>query len=142
MARGRLRLVGADEPPPVQAQLVAWARATEGVLPDDARLLSQLWPCLPRPSVEALAVAVEASVARGDLRRVHIGREPHLTAAPRAEGADGEPRDPQPGEDAFLAQVERDAAHEKALLYRVAIVIEGLVGLALLRELASTLLGG
>ncbi|MEM1414656.1 MAG: hypothetical protein AAGH15_07140 [Myxococcota bacterium] len=99
-----------------------------GLVPDDPALLRLLCPALPP---EPLGPALDHLLARGRLRRLVVGTEPHLAFGQGAEGA------PASGErdDAFELEVATDVEVERVVLWRVACVVLGLGALALTREL-------
>lgn len=155
-----LQLVSSEPPDQVYERLRP--HLTQGLLPADPALLAIIVPGLPEPG--ALRVALDRLVASGRLRRVLIGAEAHLldgagpmpapvqhapvpmpsqvappatVVAPVAPSLDPQPKPSETvagGDMDFELEVAIDVETERAVLWRVALVVAALGLLALLRQ--------
>ncbi len=125
------------------------------LLPDDDAILLHLWPrdCVSDP--KQVPILVRRLLALGYLRKVIVGREAHLCLAqdpalPQASAEtaiqtesheqsapqiDAKQERDHAEQRLFQLQMISDVETERVLLYRVAIVIELLALLTLLRQL-------
>jgi hypothetical protein len=144
------------------ATLRGLLRTPASLLPGDPVILQYLIGRAQWPDANALRMQLAALIRAGELRCVYIDREPHLALPRESSAADGDdmhaanqlatvpPAEsratiieqpvpnalPDGAASDFQLRVEVDIETERVLLYRVALVVSGIVALVLLRALA------
>lgn len=114
------------------AERILGALTGEGeLLPADPALLrAALGTDAPTAKV---ATAVDTLLAEGVVRRLVVGREPHLALSVRARELPA-PSKPADSDADFDLEVAVDVEHERVMLYRVLLVLLALGLVALARE--------
>lgn len=123
----------------VLAELERIAGGIDQPVVDDPAMLHSLWTSGFPPPVHILADSLDRLVALRYVRRVFIGSEPHLVVGDRPVVQRRHSSDvgvfPSREDELFRLELASDIEHEKVILYRVVLVLEGLAALLLLRQL-------
>jgi len=107
-------------------------RCEDMLIPDDIRLIRSL-----TQDAECTTEDIEDLVRSGWLRRLVVGSEAHLALAPRearrTAGSSGSELAPHTT-DGFRERVVLDVEREHVVLYRVAVVVQAVMTLLLVRS--------
>jgi hypothetical protein len=127
----------------------------EGALPTDVRTLRMVWEEPDYPGDQHVQAALSRLILRGRLKACSVAGTPHVSAPgetrnslppaslpPAARYSNAPPSQLETNQDAelFELQVALDVEYERALLYRVLVVLEILGFLLLSREFMMKLL--
>jgi hypothetical protein len=117
----------------MERRLAARLREPGAILADDEAVLLRLLGLGEGWDAHVVRHVIDSLVRDGVFRRVWVDDEPHLTGL-RVSARSTELPGETSADQVFRLQVALDAEGERALLYRVVIVLEALAALLLARE--------